>query len=131
MVGTDGFVIDGQRIDPLEAHPRNYETYPYTIRRFVYDEKLIDLETCVHKMSGMVAARLNLTDRGLLRPGYYADITIFDPETIAPMATLSEPSAYPAGIVHVFVNGQPAVRDGICTGVRAGMTIRNPKAKKI
>lgn len=126
MVGTDSFVIDDQKIDPLEAHPRNYETYPYTLRRYVYEEKLLSLECCIHKMSGMVARRLHLADRGLLQPGCWADVTIFDPNTIAPHADLVHPSEYPSGIVQVLVNGRWAVKDGVCTGTKAGMTIRNP-----
>ena len=126
MVGTDSFVIDKQRIDPLEAHPRNVETYPYTLKHFVYDQKLLSLESCIFKMSGMVARRLNLQDRGLLQPGCYADVTVFDPQTIAPQASLTEPSAYPTGIVHVWVNGKQAVKDGEVTGVRAGQVVKNP-----
>jgi N-acyl-D-amino-acid deacylase len=126
MVGTDSFVVDGQQIDPLQAHPRNYETYPYTLKKFVYDEELISLENCIYKMSGMVAERLNLADRGKLKAGCWADVTVFDPNTLATRCTLTEPSEYPTGIVLVLVNGQIAVKDGVCTGVKAGMTIRNP-----
>ncbi|MCL2497019.1 MAG: D-aminoacylase [Symbiobacteriaceae bacterium] len=129
MLGTDSYVVDGQNINPLEAHPRNYETYPYTLKRYVYDEKLLSLETCIYKMSGMVAHRLNLKDRGLLREGYWADLVVFDPQTIAPTASVSEPNNYPTGIIHVFVNGQWAVKESAGTGVRAGMTIRNPKCQ--
>ena len=127
MVGTDSFVVDNQQINPLEAHPRNYETYPYTIRKFVYEDQVIDLETCIFKMSGMVADRLHLHDRGRLRLGNWADITIFDPQTIGPRANLDQPSEYPAGIVHVWVNGTQAINNGQHTGAKKGQVILNPK----
>lgn len=127
MVGTDSFVVDDKQIDLLAAHPRNYETYPYTIARYVRDEKLIDLPTCIRKMTGMVADRLNLTDRGYIKEGIWADIVIFDFDTIGANCTVTEPTEYPNGILHVLVNGQLTWEDGTYHDVRAGMAIRNPK----
>ncbi|NLN84330.1 MAG: D-aminoacylase [Firmicutes bacterium] len=129
MVGTDSFVVDNKEIDLLAAHPRNYETYPYTIARYVREEKLIDLPTCIRKMTGMVADRLNLTDRGYIKPGLWADITIFDYETIDYNCTVTEPTEYPDGINYVIVNGQLTWDDGVYHDVRAGQVIRNPKSK--
>jgi len=127
MVGTDSFVVDNKEIDLLAAHPRNYETYPYTIARYVREEKLLDLPTCIHKMTGMVANRLNLDDRGLLREGMWADVVIFDFDEISPNCSVTEPTEYPAGICYVVVNGKLTWDNGTYHDVRAGKAIRNPK----
>lgn len=127
MVGTDSFVVDNKEIDLLAAHPRNYETYPYTIARYVREEKLLDLPTCIHKMTGMVAKRLNLEDRGILEVGRWADVVIFDFERIAPKCSVTEPTEYPEGIEYVVVNGKLTWEKGTYHDVRAGKAIRNPK----
>ncbi len=127
MVGTDSFVVDERRIDLLEAHPRNYETYPYTIAKYVRQEKLLDLATCIHKMTGMVADRLRLSDRGRIAVGAWADLTIFDFETFGTNGSITQPTEYPNGIVYVLVNGKLTWDKGIYHDVRGGKAIRNPK----
>ncbi len=82
------------------------------------------LETAVHKMTGMPAARLRIDGRGRIAPGAFADVVVFDPRTVADLATFEAPHAYPVGIPHVIVNGEPVVRDGEHTGARPGHTLR-------
>jgi dihydroorotase/N-acyl-D-amino-acid deacylase len=77
-------------------------------------------------MTSAVATRLSIPDRGLLRPGFYADIVIFDPETVADRATFEQPHQLSVGIRHVLVNGVPVVRDGRHTGAKPGRVIRGP-----
>lgn len=127
MVGTDSFVVDDRKIDLLEAHPRNYETYPYTIAKYVREEKLIDLATCIHKMTGMVADRLRLSDRGRIAVGAWADVTVFDFNTIGTNCSITQPTEYPNGIAYVVVNGKLTWDKGIYHDVRGGKAIRNPK----
>ena len=83
-----------------------------------------DLETAVAKASAVPAARLGLRDRGVLREGAFADLVVFDPETVADQATYAAPARYPTGIEHVVVNGRPAILDGAETGGRPGRLLR-------
>ena len=84
------------------------------------------LEDAVRKMSSAVATRLSIHDRGVLREGFYADIVIFDPETVIDRATYEEPHQVSAGIRDVFVNGVAVVREGEHTGAKPGMIVRGP-----
>jgi N-acyl-D-amino-acid deacylase len=83
----------------------------------------VKLEEAVRKMTSLPAARFGLEDRGLLRPGYRADITVFDPTRVADKATFEQPQQYPEGIVHVFVNGELVVDRGEHTGRRPGRVL--------
>ena len=87
---------------------------------------MIPLEDAIRKMTSAVAARLSIGDRGLLRPGFHADIVIFDPQTIADLATYEKPHQVSRGIRHVFVNGTAVVRDGRHTGAKPGQIVRGP-----
>lgn len=120
---------DGQVMDPVldggqMVHPRSYGTFPRVLGRYVREEGLLTLEAAVRKMTGLPAAILGLADRGLLRPGYKADLTMFDPERVIDRADFADPHRYPEGIVHVFVNGTPAVADGRLTGAGRGEVLR-------
>ncbi len=128
MVGTDSFSVDDKNLQPLEAHARNYGTYPYILQHYVREQKLLTIEQAIYKMTGAPARRLNLTDRGVLRPGAWADITIFDPKTVEDCASIASPNEYPAGIEYVMVNGQLTVEKGSYHPVYAGQVVRNPKA---
>ncbi|MGE5653672.1 MAG: N-acyl-D-amino-acid deacylase family protein [Bacillota bacterium] len=128
MIGTDSFSVDDKRLHPLEAHARNYGTYPYILQHYVREQRLLTLEQAIHKMSGAPARRLNLTDRGVLKPSAWADITIFDPKIIEDRASIDSPNEYPAGIKYVLVNGQVTVADDAYYPVFAGQVVRNPKA---
>jgi N-acyl-D-aspartate/D-glutamate deacylase len=82
------------------------------------------LETAIHKMTGMPAARLRFAERGLIRPGAFADLVAFDPDAVADRATFANPHQYPVGIPHVMVNGTFALRDGEHTGALAGRIVK-------
>ena len=112
-----------------KSHPRGWGTYPRILGRYVRDEKLMPLELAIHKMTGMPAANVGLKQRGLLRQGYFADITIFDPKTVIDRATFEVPNQYPVGINYVIVNGQLEVDNGQRTPVLAGKVLRGPGYK--
>jgi N-acyl-D-amino-acid deacylase len=120
---------DAGGVDPAWAkdlgptHPRAYGTYPRVLAKYVREEKLLTLEDAIRKMSGSVAARIGLRDRGLLRPGCYADVVIFDAETIADRATFDDPHQLSTGIRDVWVNGARVVRDGQHTGATPGRVV--------
>ncbi len=118
MVGTDGFP---QREG--KPHPRTYGTYPRVLEHYVRNERLFPLETAIHKMTGMVARKLGVADRGVLRPGARADVVIFDPMRVHDRSSYADPKNHPEGIEHVFVNGVWTVRDGKHTGARAGRVL--------
>lgn len=105
-------------------HPRAFGSYPRVLGHYVRERRLMPLETAVHKMTGMPAARLRIDGRGRIAPGAFADVVVFDPRTVADLATFEAPHAYPVGIPHVIVNGEPVVRDGEHTGARPGHTLR-------
>jgi len=109
-----------------KSHPRGWGTYPRILGRYVRDQHLMPLEFAIHKMTGLPAANLGLKQRGLLREGYFADITIFDPKTVIDRATFEEPNQYPAGIDFVIVNGQLEVDSGKRTAALAGRALRGP-----
>ncbi|MGI6129148.1 MAG: N-acyl-D-amino-acid deacylase family protein [bacterium] len=108
-----------------KPHPRVYGTMPRILGKYVREEKVISLHDAIKKMTSMPAQRLGLQDRGILREGSVADITIFDPDTIIDTNSFAEPSQFPVGIIHVLVSGQLAVQDGKITGVRAGRALRH------
>lgn len=107
-----------------KPHPRYYGTYPRILGRYVREQGVLRLEEAIRKMTSFPAQKFSLTDRGVLRPGMNADITIFNPETIVDKATYEEPHQFPEGIHHVIVNGRIAVENGKYTGVLAGKTLR-------
>lgn len=105
-------------------HPRGYGTFPRILGHYVRDTADLTLESAVHKMSGMSAAKLRIGDRGRVAPGFFADLVAFDPGTVADKATFDEPHQYPAGIPLVIVNGVVTIRDGDQTGQLAGRAVR-------
>jgi len=109
-----------------KSHPRGWGSYPRILGRYVRDEKLLTLETAIHKMSGAPAARVGLKERGLIREGMYADITVFDPAKVIDTATFESPNQYPTGIEYVLVNGKISVDKGQRTGVLGGRVLRGP-----
>ncbi len=129
-ISTDAGGVDPAWAKPLgPTHPRAYGTYPRVLARYVREKKLLTLEEAIRKMSGAVAARLNLYDRGLLRPGYYADVVIFDAETIADRATFEDPHQLSTGIRDVWVNGTRVVRNGEHTGATPGRVVTGRASK--
>jgi N-acyl-D-amino-acid deacylase len=113
-----------------KSHPRGWGSYPRILGRYVRDEHLISLETAIHKMTGGPAARVGLKDRGLLRTGMFADITVFNPSTVMDRATFESPNQYPVGIEYVLVNGQISVDKGERTPALAGQVIRGRGYRK-
>jgi N-acyl-D-amino-acid deacylase len=109
-----------------KSHPRGWGSYPRILGRYVREEKLLTLEQAVHKMTGMPASRVGLRDRGVLRAGAFADITIFNPMTVIDRATFEMPNQHPEGIDFVIVNGQISVDEGKRTAALAGRPLRGP-----
>jgi len=107
-----------------KSHPRGWGTYPRILGKYVRDEHLLSLELAIHKMTGLPASNVGLKQRGLIREGYFADITIFNPETVIDRATFEEPNQYPVGINFVIVNGQVEVDSGQRTAALAGRVLR-------
>src|SRR5258708_1624020 len=104
-----------------KSHPRGWGTYPRILGRYVRDQHLMSLELAIHKMTGLPAGNLSLQSRGLIREGYFADITIFDPKTVIDRATFEEPNQYPVALHFVIVNGQIEVDNGQRTPALAGL----------
>jgi dihydroorotase/N-acyl-D-amino-acid deacylase len=117
------------RLSESKSHPRAWGTFPRILGKYVRDERLLTLEEAVRKMTSRPAARVHLADRGILRPGMAADVTVFDPATIRDVATFDNPMHYSVGITHVIVNGRPVVRDGKITDERPGRALKGPGAR--
>jgi N-acyl-D-aspartate/D-glutamate deacylase len=108
------------------THPRAYGSFARLLGKYVRDEKVVPLEEAVRKLTSLPAGNLRLRDRGLLAPGYFADVAIFDPDRIQDHATYDEPHRYATGMRHVAVNGTLVVRDGEHTGALPGRVVRGP-----
>jgi dihydroorotase/N-acyl-D-amino-acid deacylase len=117
---------DGRLVRPGEGHPhpRWYGTFPRVLARYVRERHVLTLEEAVHKMTGMPAKRLGLSDRGQVADGMYADVVVFDPATVEDRATFENPHQYPVGIDYVLVNGVAVVDGGKFTDARAGRVLR-------
>ncbi|MEM2094857.1 MAG: amidohydrolase family protein, partial [Candidatus Bathyarchaeia archaeon] len=125
VLGSDGWAFAPYGVLHIgKPHPRCYGTYPKTLGLFSRDLGILPLEEAVKKMTSAAARRLLITDRGVVKEGYKADITIFNPETIADNATYREPHQYPSGIEYVIVNGKLTIDRGKHTGVLAGEVLR-------
>ena len=108
-----------------KPHPRCYGTYPRILGWYVRDCNILSLPEAIRKMTSAPARKMGIYDRGILREGHMADITIFDPDTVIDRATYDRPHQYPHGIVHVLINGELVIHQGEHTGVLAGTLIRN------
>ncbi|MDL2323877.1 D-aminoacylase [Ruminococcaceae bacterium OttesenSCG-928-A16] len=107
-----------------KPHPRVFGAFPRILGKYVREDKALSLEEAIYKMTKKAATTFNMTDRGELKEGYYADVTIFNPETIIDKGTFTDPVQYPEGIEYVFVNGVTTVAKGKHTGKRAGRVLR-------
>jgi N-acyl-D-amino-acid deacylase len=105
-------------------HPRSYGTFPRKLRRYALDEAVVTLEEALRGMTSLPAAVYRIRDRGVLRAGAFADVVVLDAARLRDRATYAEPHQLAEGIVHVFVNGRPALRDGAPTAERAGRVLR-------
>ncbi|MGH8967669.1 MAG: N-acyl-D-amino-acid deacylase family protein, partial [Actinomycetes bacterium] len=116
--GSDGILV-GER-----PHPRAWGTFPRYLARYVRELGVLTLEDCVHHLTGRPAARLNLVDRGLVRPGYAADLVLLDPDTVQDTATFTGPRQQATGIDLVLVDGAPVIDDGARTEALPGRALR-------
>jgi len=121
MIGSDGLPED------QHPHPRLWGTFPRVLGRYVRERKVLALEDAVYRMTGLSADRFGLPDRGRIKEGGYADLCIFDPQTVIDTATFERPIQPAAGIHHVLVNGQMALENGAPTATRAGRVLRRTK----
>jgi N-acyl-D-amino-acid deacylase len=106
------------------VHPRAFGTFPRVLGRYVREERVLDLADAVRKMTSLPASRFAIPDRGVLREGAFADIVVFDPDTVSDTATYENPRRYPVGIDQVVVNGVVTIEGGEHTGARAGRPLR-------
>jgi N-acyl-D-amino-acid deacylase len=118
MIGSDGIPLGGK------PHPRLYGTFARVLGHYARELGLLTMQDAVHRMTGMPAQKFGLADRGVLRGGAYADLVVFDPETVIDTGTFSDPKRYPDGIAHVFVNGVAVVANGRHTNARPGRALR-------
>ncbi|MDH5805597.1 MAG: amidohydrolase family protein, partial [Gemmatimonadota bacterium] len=107
-------------------HPRSYGAFPRVLGRYVRELNVLSLEEAVRRMTSLSADQMGQHERGRIQEGMYADITIFDAETIADRATYTDPHQFPVGVYHVIVNGVPIIRNGALTGEKPGQVIRGP-----
>ena len=123
MIASDGRL---SRPGDGHPHPRAYGTFPRVLGRYVRAERVLSLEEAVRKMTSMPAARLGLNGRGTIVAGGFADLVVFDPETVIDQATFAEPHQYPLGVDHVIVNGVLSVDGGRYIDAKAGRVLRRP-----
>jgi N-acyl-D-amino-acid deacylase len=110
----------------LRPHPRAYGSFARLLGRYLRDEGVTPLEEAVRRLTSLPAESLRLRDRGRLHRGYFADIVVFDPKTVADNATFDDPHQYASGVVHVLVNGTPVIREAEHTGALPGRVVRGP-----
>jgi N-acyl-D-amino-acid deacylase len=121
MIGSDGLPHD------FHPHPRLWGTFPRVLGHYCRELGLFGLEEAVRRMTSLPAARFGISQRGNMTVGNYADLTVFDPETVIDRASFEQPTVPAAGIEHVFVNGRPVWADGKPTGERPGRALRRQK----
>jgi N-acyl-D-amino-acid deacylase len=120
-IGSDGSVM---KLGEGVPHPRNYGTFPRVIAKYVRESKVLNLPEAIRKMTSLPARKLGLHDRGLLRPGFKADIVVFNYYTIRDRATYENPHVYSTGIEYLVVNGRLVIREGKHTGAKPGKLLR-------
>ena len=131
MLGTDsGGMAPDSGPPTAGVHPRAWGSAARILGKYVREERLLPLEEAVRKMTSLPAQRMRLWDRGLVRPGAFADLAVFDPATIRDRATFAQPRQYAEGVRYVAVNGQLVVDDGQLTAARPGRALRGPVATR-
>jgi N-acyl-D-aspartate/D-glutamate deacylase len=131
-VGSDGGALKTE--GPLRAgnpHPRFYGTFPRVLGRYVREQQALTLEEAIRKMTSANTAKVRVFDRGLLREGQWADVTVFDPATIADKATFEQPHQYSVGVRYLVVNGQLVLDGGRHTGARPGKILLGPGKRTV
>jgi N-acyl-D-aspartate/D-glutamate deacylase len=131
-VGQDAGAVNPDSLGRFgtRGHPRGFGTFARILGRYVRQDSVISLEFAIRKMTSLAAQRVGLTERGLLRPGMYADITVFDPNTIIDNSTYEQPQQIASGVSYVFVNGVPVLDDGKVTAALPGRSLRGPGYRK-
>lgn len=130
------FCSDASSIAPehpfilYSPHPRAYGSFARVIGKYVRDERLITLQDAIRRLTSHPAAVLKIQQRGALKPGYFADVVVFDPARVQDYATFENPHQYSVGMVHVFVNGGQVLKDGEHTGAKPGRVVRGPGYNK-
>jgi N-acyl-D-amino-acid deacylase len=114
----------------FNPHPRAYGNFARLLGKYVRDERIISLAEAIRKLTSLPAENLKIRDRGLLEEEFFADIVVFDPSAIQDHATYDEPHQLSTGVMHVFVNGEAVLRDGIHTGATPGRFVRGPGFSK-
>jgi dihydroorotase/N-acyl-D-amino-acid deacylase len=123
---SQGTATDGM-LGKEHPHPRAYGTFPRILRKYVREDGALTLPDAIRKFSALPAGRLRLADRGVLKNGMWADIVVFDPETITDKATFEEPNQLSVGMQYVLVNGVPVIEDGKMTNALPGKVVRGPR----
>ncbi len=119
-LAPEGIFLNGSE------HPRAYGNFARLLGKYVREEKIIPLEEAIYRLTTLPATNLRLKNRGALKPGFYADVVVFDPETIIDHATFEQPHQYATGMEHVFVNGTQVLKDGEHTGATPGRVVMGP-----
>jgi N-acyl-D-amino-acid deacylase len=114
----------------IRSNPRAYGNFARLLGKYVREEKIITLEEAIRRLSGLPATNLELDRRGFLKKGYFADVVIFDPKTIADKATFENPHQFAVGVRDVFVNGAQLLKDGEHTGKFSGRALWGPEKVK-
>jgi len=123
-IGSDGTGMKAEEDSGISTHPRSYGTFARILGVYARDKGTLSIAKAIHKMTGLVASRLGLKNRGFIKPGFTADLVLFDPLTIQDRSTFDHPHRYAAGIVYSWVNGCPIVEEGIITGNTSGRVLR-------
>ncbi|MGC9334206.1 MAG: N-acyl-D-amino-acid deacylase family protein [Anaerolineae bacterium] len=124
VIGSDGYALSPQGVlGRSKPHPRSYGTFPRVLGRYVREEKVMSLTEAVRKMTSTPAERFGLADRGVVRKGAWADLVLFDADTVADRATFTDPHQYPEGIPFVIVNGRLVIDQGNHTGALPGQVL--------
>ena len=125
MIGSDSAVRSFSGVTAKgKPHPRGFGSFPRVIARYVREQNIMPLQTAIRRMTSVPAYTFSIEKRGMIRNGYYADIVVFDFDAIADTADFINPFQRPRGIAHVVVNGKPAMKDGLLTGLRNGRVLR-------
>jgi N-acyl-D-amino-acid deacylase len=123
-VGSDGMGMNANEDLATSTHPRSYGTFPRVLGVYAREKETLSLAKAIHKMTGLAAGRLGLKNRGFIKPGFTADLVLFDPLTIQDRSTFDHPHQYATGVVYTWVNGCPIVEEGIITGDTPGRVLR-------
>ena len=123
-VGSDGMGMNAEEDLGKSTHPRSYGTFPRILGLYAREKGTLSMAKAIHKMTGLVAGRVGLKNRGFIQPGFMADLVLFDPMTIQDRSTFEHPHQYAAGVVYTWVNGCPIVQEGRITGNTPGRVLR-------